>query len=61
MILINDAIWTFVKGLADLGIVEEISPPKIECRRNRPWQYGRKIIEFIKAVKNILFLQILLY
>uniref|UniRef100_A0A0K8V3R8 Glutamate receptor 1 n=1 Tax=Bactrocera latifrons TaxID=174628 RepID=A0A0K8V3R8_BACLA len=49
MILANDAVSMFVKGLAELGIVEELNPPKLECRKNRAWTHGRRIIEFLKA------------
>ena len=50
MILINDAVWLFAKGLSELGIAEELQAPKVECSRNRAWPYGRQIYEFIKAV-----------
>lgn len=53
MILLNDAIWIFVKGLAELLQEEELQVPKVECRRNRSWPMGRRIIEFMKAVKQI--------
>ncbi|KAL9925587.1 glutamate receptor ionotropic, kainate 2 isoform X1 [Glossina fuscipes] len=49
MILLNDAIWIFVKGLAELLQEEELQLPKVECRRNRSWPMGRRIIEFMKA------------
>nr|QKN21291.1 glutamate receptor ionotropic kainate 2 [Bactrocera dorsalis] len=49
MILANDAVSMFVKGLAELGIAEELNPPKLECRKNRAWTHGRRIIEFLKA------------
>lgn len=52
MVLLSDAVWIFVKGLAELEIVEELNPPEIACRRNRPWQQGRRILEFIKAVSK---------
>lgn len=50
MILANDAVSMFVKGLAELDIVEELNPPKLECRKNRAWTHGKRIIEFLKAV-----------
>ncbi|XP_055903176.1 glutamate receptor ionotropic, kainate 2 [Eupeodes corollae] len=49
MLLISDAVWVFAKGLAELGIAEEINLPKVECRKNKPWPFGRRIIEFIKG------------
>lgn len=50
MILLNDAVWLFSKGLTELGILEELEAPELECRRKKPWPFGRRIIEFIKAV-----------
>ncbi|XP_067620605.1 glutamate receptor ionotropic, kainate 2 [Eurosta solidaginis] len=49
MILANDAVFTFVKGLAELGIAGELKPHRMECRKNRPWNEGKRIIEFLKA------------
>ncbi|XP_053961746.1 glutamate receptor ionotropic, kainate 2 [Anastrepha ludens] len=49
MILANDAVAMFAKGLAELDIVEKLSPPKLECRKNRAWPHGKRIIEFLKA------------
>ncbi|XP_068150954.1 glutamate receptor ionotropic, kainate 2 [Drosophila tropicalis] len=49
MILLNDAVWLFSKGLTELGIIEELKAPEIECRRKKPWPQGRRIIEFMKA------------
>jgi len=50
MILINDAVWLFSKGLTELGIFEELTAPELECRRKKPWPFGKRIIEFMKAV-----------
>jgi len=50
MILLNDAVWLFSKGLTELGIIEELKAPEIECKRKRAWPQGRRIIEFMKAV-----------
>lgn len=33
MILLNDAVWLFSKGLTELGIFEELTAPDLECRR----------------------------
>ncbi|XP_070133341.1 glutamate receptor ionotropic, kainate 2 [Drosophila bipectinata] len=49
MILLNDAVWLFSKGLTQLGILEELAAPELECRRKKPWSFGRRIIEFMKA------------
>ncbi|XP_033155312.1 glutamate receptor ionotropic, kainate 2 isoform X2 [Drosophila mauritiana] len=49
MILLNDAVWLFSKGLTELGIFEELTAPDLECRRKKPWPFGKRIIEFIKA------------
>ncbi|XP_017064350.1 glutamate receptor ionotropic, kainate 2 [Drosophila eugracilis] len=49
MILLNDAVWLFSKGLTELGIFEELSAPELECRRKKPWPFGKRIIEFMKA------------
>ncbi|KRF81168.1 glutamate receptor ionotropic, kainate 2 isoform X2 [Drosophila virilis] len=49
MILVNDAVWLFSKGLTELGIMEELTAPEIECKRKKPWPHGRRIIEFMKA------------
>lgn len=53
MILINDAVWLFSKGLTELGIIEELTAPQIECKRKKPWPHGRRIIEFMKAVLKL--------
>lgn len=53
MILINDAVWLFSKGLTELGILEELTAPQIECKRKKPWPHGRRIIEFMKAVLKL--------
>lgn len=52
MILLNDAVWLFSKGLTELGIFEELTAPDLECRRKKPWPFGKRIIEFIKAVRS---------
>lgn len=53
MILLNDAVWLFSKGLSELQILDELSAPEIECKRKKPWQHGRRIIEFMKAVSEL--------
>ncbi|XP_037961199.1 glutamate receptor ionotropic, kainate 2 [Teleopsis dalmanni] len=49
MILINDAVWIFSKGLTELGITEKLRTPNIECHKSRQWALGRRIIEFMRA------------
>lgn len=50
MLLISDAVSIFVKGLTELNIVEELEPPQLQCRRNKVWNQGRKIREFLREV-----------
>ena len=52
MLLVSDAVTIFVKGLAELNIVEELEPVQLQCRKRATWSQGRKIIEFIKAVRK---------
>lgn len=53
MILLNDAVWIFAKGLADLNIIDELEPPNLVCAMTETWRFGKRIYEFIKAVSFI--------
>lgn len=53
MVLISDAVALFVKSLAELQIAEELNPSDTACQSNQAWLQGRRITEFMKAVRYL--------
>lgn len=53
MLLISDAVGLFVKGLAELNIIEELEPMQMQCRKAKTWPFGSRIITFLKEASKL--------